>query len=257
VSEVVQLDQLLPAILFVGVRIGGVMTFAPFLSSDAIAPQLKAAFTVALTALLYPVAGIAGLTVGAPGWLRIVAAEAVIGLALGLTLQIIFEAAQMAGNIVGVQTGFSLVTLLDPQSQADSPVMTVFHQLMTLLIFLHLHVDHWLLRGLTASFAYLPPGSSLSAPALGVALLHAAGSIWLVGVEIAAPVLLATVMADVALGFLGKASPQLPVIFVGLSIKTLLGLAVLAGSLTMWPRFFEKRFASALLVGEHMLHLAR
>ena len=252
-----QIDQRVAALLFVGVRVAGVMTFAPFFSSDAIAPQMKAAFTIALTVLLYPVVGIAGLRAGASGWLRMVAGEAVIGFALGLTLQIIFEAAQMGGQIVGVQTGFSLVTLLDPQSQADSPVLTVFHQLITLLIFLQLHVEHWLLRGLAASFAYLPAGASISAPALGSGLLRAAAGIWLVGVEIAAPVLLATVMADVALGFLGKASPQLPVIFVGLSIKTLLGLAVLAGSLVMWPRLFEKRFAAALVLGERLLHLAR
>lgn len=250
-------DQMLSALLFVGMRIAGVMTFAPFLGGDTIAAPVKAGFTVALTALLYPAVGIVGLSADTAGWVRVALGEALIGLMLGLTLQLIFEAAQVAGQIVGVQTGFSLVTLLDPQTQADTPVLTIFHQLITLLIFLQLHVEHWLLRGLEASFVYLPPGSSISNPVLGVALLRAAGGIWLAGVEIAAPVLAATFITDVALGFLGKASPQLPVVFVGLSVKTLLGLTVLAGSLALWPRLFEKRFAGALMLGEHLLHLAR
>ena len=58
-----------------------------------------------------------------------------------------------------MQAGFSLVSILDPQTQADSPVISTFIQLITLVIFLQLNVHHWLLRGLAASFAYLPPGS--------------------------------------------------------------------------------------------------
>ncbi len=253
---VLHLEALIGALMFVGVRVGGVMTFAPFFGSDGISPQVKAGFTVLLTALLYPVAGVVGVTGDAVGWAAAMAGEAVIGLALGLTLQLIFEAAQVAGQIVGIQTGFSLVTLLDPQTQADTPVLAIFHQLVALLIFLRLDVDHWLLRGLAASFTYLPPGGALSGRVLSVVLLHAAGGIWLVGLEIAAPVLVATLLVDVALGFVGKASPQMPVMFVGIPIKTLVGLTVLVGTLGLWPSLFEKRFTEALLLGQRLLHLA-
>ena len=64
---------------------------------------------------------------------------------------------QFAGQISGVQLGFSLATLFDPQSQADSPVLTVFFNLMTLLIFLQLNVHHWILRGAGAELR-IPAG---------------------------------------------------------------------------------------------------
>jgi flagellar biosynthesis protein FliR len=254
---VLHLEQLMAALVFIGARIAGMMTFAPFLGSDGIPLQVKAGFTVVLTVLLYPVSGVVGLESDLMAWVRVVVSEAVIGLLLGLILQCIFEAAQVAGQIVGIQTGFSLVTILDPQTSADTPVLTIFHQLLVLLIFLRLGVDRWLLRGLAASFAYLPPGRAFSGLALRTAVLHEAGVMWLVGLEIAAPVLAATFLVDVALGFLGKASPQLPVVFVGISLKTLLGLIVLASTLALWPRLFERRFSEALILGERMLHLAR
>jgi len=81
--------------------------------------------------------------------------------------------------------------------------------------------------------------------------------VWLVGLQIAAPVVVATLLADLALGFMGKVSPQLPVLFFGLSIKTLLGMAVLVGTLALWPRIFEKQFTLAIATGERLLHLAR
>jgi flagellar biosynthetic protein FliR len=69
-------------------------------------------------------------------------------------------------------------------------------------------------------------------------------------------VVVATLFADVALGFLGKASPQLPVLFVGLSIKNMIGLALMCGAVGLWPRFFDARFQQAMEASERILKLA-
>ena len=84
-------------------------------------------------------------------------------------------------------------------------------------------------------------------------LLHAAAGIFLAGVQIAAPGLVATLVADVALGFLGKASPQLPVLFIGLAVKNLLGLAMLIVVVAYWPHRFSQRFTESIAVGEKRL----
>jgi len=255
--ETLHLDAIVAAVMFAGVRIGSLMLFAPFLSSGSMPVQVKAGLTIAITALLYPVYGAARLETSALGWVQVCTGEVVVGLLLGLSLQFIMEAAQMAGQILGVQAGFSLVSILDPQTQADSPVISTFIQLITLLIFLELNVHHWLLRGVAASFAYLPPGSVVLNLGVTTALLRAAGAIWLVGLQIAAPVLVATLLIDVTLGFLAKSSPQIPVLFLGLSVKTVVALTILAGTLIFWPRLFEHHFAAGISQGERLLHLAK
>jgi flagellar biosynthetic protein FliR len=78
-----------------------------------------------------------------------------------------------------------------------------------------------------------------------------------IAVQIAAPALIATMLADIVLGLIGKASPQLPVLFVGLSAKDLVGFLMLAGSLRYWPVLMERYFFRALQTMEHLLHLAR
>ncbi len=203
----------------------------------------------ASTALLYPVysggdADRAGAS-GGLGWVEIAGGEVVIGLLLGLTLQFVLEARGVAGQIMGIQTGFSLVNILDPQTQVDTPVLSAFHQIIVLLIFLRLNVHHWLLRGLAASFSYLPPGGDgVNFAAVGSLLRAAAAFGW---PECRSrPRYCATLLCDVALGFLGKASPQLPVMFFGVSIKSLLGLLVLTGTLALWPRFWNSKFVEAI-----------
>jgi flagellar biosynthetic protein FliR len=207
--------------------------------------------------LLYPVYAPRALDFTRLNWSRVVAGEVIVGLILGLTLTFVFEGAQVAGQILGFQLGYSLVNVIDPQTQVDTPVLSTFHQGIALLLFLQLGVHRWLLRGLAKSFEYLPPGAASANPAVTGELLHAAGAMLVIAVQIAAPALSATLLADIVLGLIGKASPQLPVLFMGLSVKALVGFLVLAGSLRYWPVLMERYFLRALQTTEQLLRLAK
>jgi flagellar biosynthetic protein FliR len=80
---------------------------------------------------------------------------------------------------------------------------------------------------------------------------------WLIGVQIAAPVVLATILVDVTVGFLSKASPQLPAMLIGISIKNMMGYVVMAAAAILWPGLLEKQFTQAVQYAERLLHLAR
>jgi len=250
------LEQVLAAAVFIGARISGLMVFCPFLASDAIPGQVKAALTLLITLLVYALHGPLQISVSPWQWVGVGLSELVIGLVLGLTANFMLEAPLMAGQVLGMQMGYSLASLFDPNTQAETPVLGTLHQLGAMLIFLSLDVHHWLLRAVVRSFAYLPPGAAPAGVASPFGLMRAAGGIFLAGVQIAAPALVATLMADVALGFLGKASPQMPVLFMGISIKNLLGLAVMTATIAYWPESFGHRFARAVGLGEQLLHLS-
>jgi flagellar biosynthetic protein FliR len=71
--------------------------------------------------------------------------------------------------------------------------------------------------------------------------------------ELAAPVLAATILVEISVALLGKLSPQLPVISLTVPLKTLTGFALLIGSLAVWPRFIEARFSSLLDVAQRLI----
>jgi flagellar biosynthetic protein FliR len=183
--------------------------------------------------------------------------ELLIGVALGVKTNIVFDGVQMAGQVLSVQMGYSLVNILDPQTQVESTVVATFHQTIAMLIFLRLNVHFWILRALARSFDYLPPASGHFGAAFTSAALEAGASVFSIGIQIAAPVLSATLLADIALGLLGKASPQLPLMLLGPAVKSILGLLILISALKYWPNLFEHLFLNSMTVTDHILHLAR
>lgn len=253
----VLLITVLQGVLAIGVRISGLMLFAPFLGNTVIPARVKAVLTLALTVVLYPMVSRSLPQLSLENWPLLVLRESLTGIALGIATAVVFEAAQMAGQVLSVQMGYSLVNIMDPTSQIETTVVGVFHQSVAMLIFLRLDVHLWILRALGNSFLYLPPGGSHLSRSFVMSLLSAGSAILSIGVQIAAPVLSATLLTDIILAFLGKASPQLPLMVIGPAIKSLLGLAVLFAALKYWPDMFRTLFVRSVEYANHLLYLSR
>ncbi len=146
-----------------------------------------------------------------------------------------------------------MVNLLDPTSNIQTPLMGDLFQLMGTLVLIAAGLDRILLASLVRSFRAVPLGAYTLTPFTAHALVQAAGGIFLAAVELAAPVLAATMLIEVAVALLSKLSPQLPVMSLTVPLKTLVGFAVLTGSLALWPRFIEARFAGLLDMAERLL----
>jgi flagellar biosynthetic protein FliR len=251
------LDRIIFALLTISVRLTGLMLFAPFFGSMAIPPRVKAAFVVAFTILLYPVLSPRLMMPALGHWPTLAIRELLIGAAIGIASNLVFDAVQMAGQVLSTQMGFSLVNLIDPQTQADSTVVAMFHQTIAMLIFLRLDVHLWLLHALGRSFQLLPPaGASLSGD-FALATVRAGGAVFALGLQMAAPVFSATLLTDIVLGLLGKASPNMPLMLLGPPIKTLLGLGVLFAALKYWPAMLDRFFQSSSELSNRLLLLAR
>jgi len=253
----ISLIHVFGALLTIGVRLTGIMLFAPFFGSVAIPARVKAPLVMAVTACLYPMISPKIPPLSISQWPMMIFSEMLIGVALGVVTNMVFDGVQMAGQVLSVQMGYSLVNILDPQTQVESTVVATFHQMIALLIFLRLNVHFWILRALARSFDFLPPASGHFGSSFVLAVLHAGASVFSIGIQIAAPVLAATLLADIALGLLGKASPQLPLMLLGPAVKSILGLVVLISTLTYWPSLFEHMFRASMDQADQLLHLAQ
>ncbi|HUN84066.1 MAG TPA: flagellar biosynthetic protein FliR [Terracidiphilus sp.] len=252
----IPLFTIISGLLTISVRLTGLMLFAPFFGSIVIPTRIKAIFVLALTLLLFPTVGKEIAPQSLSEWPLLVFTEFLIGVGMGIATNIVFEAIQLSGQVLGIQMGYSLVNILDPQTQVDTTVMAMFYQSIVMLLFLQMDVHYWLLRAVGKSFLYLPPGTAHLSGLFTLQLLKTVGELFGLGVQIAAPVMSATLVADIVLGLLGKASPQMPLMLLGPAVKSLLGLTILIGTLKYWPDLFRHLFTNAVANGEHLLHLA-
>lgn len=245
-------SNFLCAMVLALVRISGIVVFAPFFSSPALHARAKAVFVAAMAFLLAPI--VATLpNARADISFSSLLGEVAVGLVYGLVLALLNEMLLFAGQIVGVQFSFSMVNLLDPTSSIQTTLMGDFFQLMGTMVVITAGLDRIVLASLVRSYHAVPLGSYTLVPITARAIIQATGGIFLAAVELAAPVLAATMLIEIAVALLGKLSPQLPVMFVSVPLKTLVGLAVLTGSIALWPRFVEARFARLLSLAERLL----
>jgi len=249
-----QLDwpAFLAAMTLVLVRVSGMVAFAPFFSSTALPMRTKAVFVGAVAYLLAPLVAALPQAQAAISFAALLG-ELAIGLVYGLTLTLLNEMMLFAGQIAGVQFSFSMVNLLDPTSSIQTPLLGDLFQVMGTLVVITAGLDRILLASMTRSFRAVPLGSFALAPSSALLMVRAAGGIFLAAIELAAPVLAATLLVEVAVALLGKLSPQLPVMNLTVPLKTLTGFALLTGSLALWPRFIEARFASLLDLAQRLI----
>ncbi|WP_109484659.1 flagellar biosynthetic protein FliR [Occallatibacter savannae] len=247
--------QFLSAMLLALVRVSGIILFAPFFSSPALPMRTKAVFVGAVAFLLAPLVAALPRAHAEIGFGSVMG-ELMVGMVYGIILALFNETLLFAGEIVGVQFSFSAVNLLDPTSSIQTSLMSDLFQLMGSLTVIAAGLDRIVLASMARSFRAVPLGSYVLLPVTSHAIVQAASGIFLAAVELAAPVLAATMLVEIAVALMSRLSPQLPVMSLTVPLKTIAGFGVLTGSLALWPRFIEARFAALLDMAEHLLQLA-
>jgi flagellar biosynthetic protein FliR len=248
-------SHFLAATVLVMVRLSGIMVFAPVFSSEAIPARVKAGFVLAASILLAPLVSALPLAHADLG-VQPVIGELSVGLMLGLSLSMIGEMLLFAGQVFSFQFSFSLVNLLDPNSPIQTPLMGQLLSLIGTLVLIGAGLHRTILLAMIRSFTDAPVGNIFFNGSAGLSLVKLMSGVFLAALQLAAPVLTATLLVEVTIAALGKITPQLPVMIVAVPAKTLVGYTVLIGSLALWPRFIETRFSYLLDGAEQLIRRA-
>jgi flagellar biosynthetic protein FliR len=170
----------------------------------------------------------------------------VIGVAMGLTIRIIFVAIEMSGELVGLQMGLGFATFFNPQTKGFTPVVGQFLGILAALTFLALDGHLQIIAVLAESFSTLPiTGDPLAAN--GFKLFVDLGSkIFSAGLLLSLPPMAALLMTNLTLGILTRAAPQLNIFAVGFPITLAIGMITLALSLPYFAPVMERLFVEGL-----------
>jgi flagellar biosynthesis protein FliR len=157
-----------------------------------------------------------------------VSAEVVMGLILAITIKMFFTTVQMAGQFMSFQMGFAMARAMDPQTGNQGTVLTQFMYLFIILIFFSIDGHHIFIRALAASFQIVPPNSFSFDPSISDALIRISGNMFLIGVKIAAPIMVAIFLSNLCLGIIARTVPQVNILMVGFPINLSIGLILVS-----------------------------
>ncbi len=159
--------------------------------------------------------------------------EVSIGLLLGFIARIVFFAVDLAGNIISTEMGLQMATILDPLSQASSQVPATILFYLASIVMLTLDLHHWMLLGFERTYAYLPMGTAHLSTALFEMVVKHTGQIFVIAIQISAPIIAVSFVVTVVFAVLSRAVPQMNVFSESMSFRIVGGLIVFGFTLQL------------------------
>lgn len=240
-------DQVL-AFALVFTRMIGMMLMAPLFSGRSMPNQIKIMMALGLTLVLLPILPTGNLPSGVGDQIALIFKELVVGLLFGLVIGVIAAAWQFAGAMLDLSMGFSYGGVLDPLNGNQSSIMQQLYGMLSVIVFMAIGGDHWLLQGLARSFTLIPLDQAAPAGDLAKVAVEGLISTFTIGFGVAGPVLIALLITDVAFGLVSRVAPQTQVIQIEFPVKITVGILVLVASIP-----FMAPFLSSSL--EHLLRI--
>ncbi|PLK27626.1 flagellar biosynthetic protein FliR [Novosphingobium sp. TH158] len=240
--------------MFIMTRVGAALLAAPFFGASSVPMQVRVIVTGAIGILVcnwLPVQAPAQL-LSLAGMLA-VAGEVLIGLSLGMVLQIAFAAPVIAAELVGAGMGMSIATAADPNTGAHSPALGQYYSVVLTLVFLALGGHLLFIDLVLKSYETFPPGQTWLGPDRIAMVGGYAATMLLTALAIALPVTLILLLVQLAAGMLSRSAPSLNLFALGLPAGVLAGIGALILSAQLLPDAMAALTADALAHAEKVI----
>ena len=226
------------------VRMTALFVIAPFFGRRNIPAYLKVGFAffssiIVLTTVNLNIVEYSNMVEFA----LLIAEEFLVGIALGFSVYIMLNAIYVAGQMIDMQIGFGMVNVINPDSNIQVPITANFYYIVSILTFLVFRGHHMVIKALYESYRFVPIGEAVAGEELLSDIIRLFGNIFVIGFKIAAPITAAILMANVALGVMSKAVPQLNVFVLGMPIKIMLGMIVMLVTMPVFIDMLEELFS--------------
>ncbi|MFQ5518434.1 MAG: flagellar biosynthetic protein FliR [Mariprofundus sp.] len=215
--------------LLVLLRVSTMVILLPVIGHQLVPMQVKIGLIVLLSILTFPLVQhqVNAIPIQPVAFAAIAVREMPIAAALALFAQLIFGAAQFAGQIMSFQMGMTVANVFDPATRSQQSILSQMAMTLAMLLWVSVGAHHIFLHALIDSFTLFPIGHSWAFPAL-LELTDAAATMFVLSLKIAAPIILLLTFVYIALGLLARAVPQIQVFFVSFPLTVGLGLLTFA-----------------------------
>jgi len=211
-------------------RVLGVVATAPVFGSALLPHRVVGALAMFVAFVLFPVVGgeLPQADLSATLDALLVVKELAVGLTLGLVARMAFASLQVAGQFMGMELGFAVAEVADPTTTGGrTSLLGQLYTVVSTLTFIGINGHHWFLLALAKSYEAVPVMGYTASAGLAAAMLNSFAKFYMLGIQIAIPVVTCLVLATVAIGILAKTVPQVNILQMGFALRIALGVLCL------------------------------
>ena len=225
-------------------RVGALLLTLPGIGESYVPPRIRLSLALLISLVLWPV--VAGSLPGLPatiggmaGW---VLREVATGLMIGTMLRIFTSALSTAGEIVSLQTTLSFAQTANPLSGQQNTTIASFLMLFGTVLVFATNTHHLFIAGLVGSYEIIAPAKPLIMTDFAAMAVKTVGDSFLLGVQLAAPVIVFALIFNLASGLVARVMPAFQIFFAAAPLSVILGLSIFALSLGVMGTVFIDRF---------------
>jgi flagellar biosynthesis protein FliR len=225
-------------------RIGAVLMMIPGIGESYVPPRIRLSLALVITLALWPV--VVGSLPALPeslgatvGW---IVREVIVGLMIGALLRSFMAALATAGELVSLQTTLSFAQTANPLQAQPGTTVAAFLSLLGVTLLFATDTHHLFIGGLVGSYRLIAPAQPLMTGDFATLAIRTLGDSFALGVQLAAPVIVFSLIFNLASGVVGRVMPQFQIFFAAAPLSVLLGLSVFALSLGVLGTVFIDRY---------------
>jgi len=213
-------------------RFAGLFIAVPIFNHKNIPMSIKATTAFFFAVFFYASMPPPAFSLDLPRIVIAILGELILGLSVGIVLQLAYNIITFAGGEISYMMGFSMASAIDPQSGISMPIVSQFLSLLALMTLFALNLHHWILLFVAHSLTTVPLGGFIVTKNFFHYIMHATANMFLVGFMIAFPIMSLSLLSDAIFGMLMKTMPQFNLLVIGFPIKITVAFSVLIATLT-------------------------
>jgi flagellar biosynthesis protein FliR len=229
-------------------RLSVILFMLPIFSAGQIPNNIKVCAILALSFMLFPFIrqNVQPMDLDAGSLFSIVVGELIFGIVFSLSMLIVISAFEFAGELISFEMGLGFAQVADPQTGAESTILSVFAQLLALMFFFSLNAHHVVLKLIIESFKTIPVGTFALDSALFGKVMVLSGLLFVFALKLAAPVISVLLLTQLAMGLMSKFAPQINILTTSFPLTISIGIILMNFTILIWKdmagRFFVDLF---------------
>jgi flagellar biosynthetic protein FliR len=231
-------------------RLAAIIMLIPGIGEGFIPPRIRLSLALAMALMLFPVVGasVPPIPTALSGVAGAVIKETLIGLMIGAILRLFMTSLATAGEVVSIQTTLSFAQTTNPSLGQPTATLATFMGLMGIVLIMTTDLHHLFLSAIVKSYSLFPFTRAVQVADAGQLAVQTVGKSFALGIQLAAPVIVFSLVFNIATGLVGRVMPQFQIFFVATPLMVLLGLSIFALSLGVIGMVWIDRYHELLRI---------